>query len=138
VASKIYGPHFEDLARRWCFEHASEDTLGGSASRVRPTQLGCPEHRRGHELDVVVTEHVSFGTDRIIAIGEAKSTSDPVGLGHLERLEHVRTLLPAALTEQSPRLLLFSRSGFNADLLRVVESRSDVELIDLHRLYRGD
>jgi hypothetical protein len=71
VGRKIYGRHFEDLARRWCFEHASEDTLGGSASRVR-------------------------------------------------------------------RLLLFSRSGFNADLLRVVESRGDVELIDLHRLYRGD
>jgi AAA+ ATPase superfamily predicted ATPase len=138
VAGKIYGPHFEDLARRWCLQHASEATMGGAASKVRPTQVGCPEHRRGHELDVVATEAVSFSNDRIIAIGEAKSTADLVGTRQLERLEHVGSLLPAALTEHPLKLLIFSRSGFTPDLMRIAESRGDVELIDLHRLYRSN
>src|SRR5262249_50442655 len=32
VAGKIFGPHFEDLARKWCFLHASTLTLGGTAT----------------------------------------------------------------------------------------------------------
>jgi len=138
VAGKIYGPHFEDLARRWCFRHASPRTLGGSASLVRPTQLGCPEHRRGHELDVVVTKTVSFGMDRVIAIGEAKSTRDLVGTTQLERLEHARALIPSARTDGPPKLIIFSRSGFTGDLARAADQREDVELVDLHRLYHGE
>jgi len=138
VAGKIYGPHFEDLARRWCFQHAGARTLGGTASNVRPTQLGCPEHRRGHELDVVVTETVSFGSDRVIAIGEAKATGDLVGTAQLGRLEHARALMPSARTVGAPKLLLFSRSGFSDDLARVADRRDDVELVDLRRLYHGE
>jgi len=137
VAGKIFGPHFEDLARKWCFLHASTKTLGGRASNVLPTQLGCPEHRRGHELDVVVTETVSFAGDRIIALGEAKATSDLVGTAQLDRLEHARALIPAARTGGAPKLILFSRSGFSDDLARVAGRRDDVELVDLHRLYHG-
>ncbi|MEU2597830.1 ATP-binding protein [Streptomyces hirsutus] len=138
VAGKIYGPHFEELARRWCFEHAGPETLGGRPSWVRPTEIACREHRRGHELDVVVGESPAFGTDRITAIGEAKGTLTPVGLPHLERLEHLRGLLPSARVGALPKLLLFARSGFTGDLRREADRRSDVELVDLHRMYRGE
>ncbi|RCG30631.1 ATP-binding protein [Sphaerisporangium album] len=137
VASRIYGPHFEDLARQWCFMHAAPETLGGTATAVRPTELPCREHRQGHELDVVVTETTSFAADRIIAIGEAKSTESPVDTPELERLEHLRGLLPSAKVGALPKLLLFSRSGFSAALARHDARRSDVELIDLKRLYTG-
>ncbi len=138
VAAKIYGVHFEDLARQWCFEHAAPDTLGGTATSVRPTELPCREHRRGHELDVVVTETASFSADRITAIGEAKSTEALVDTHQLERLEHLRGLLPSAKVGSLPKLLLFSRSGFSADLARLADRRTDVELIDLDRLYAGE
>ncbi|WP_182884112.1 AAA family ATPase [Microbispora sp. H10885] len=138
VASRIYGAHFEDLARQWCFEHASRDTLGGVASMVRPTELPCREHRRGHELDVVVTETTSFAADRITAIGEAKSTEAPVDVPQLERLEHLRGLLPAGRVGALPKLLLFARSGFSAELVRLAGRRPDVELVHLGRLYGGD
>ena len=59
VVSKIYGPHFEDLARQWCQRYADEETLGGAASAVRPTEIACREHQHGHELDIVVTEDSS-------------------------------------------------------------------------------
>jgi len=138
VAGKIYGPHLEDLARRWCLRYAAAATVGGVASSARPTEIGCREHRQGHELDVVVTETVAFGKDRIIAIGEAKATADHVGTGQLERLEHVRALLPTALTHGAPKIVLFSRAGFTAELDRIAAGRADIELVDLVRLYNGE
>ncbi|MEV0591578.1 AAA family ATPase [Nonomuraea cavernae] len=137
VASKIYGPHFEDLARQWCFEHASEETLGGAATDVRPTEIACREHRRGHELDIVATETSPFAADRIIAIGEAKGTLTPVDVPHLHRLEHLRGLLPDTRIGRPPKLMLFARSGFTGALRSHVEGRADIELIDLPRLYFG-
>jgi hypothetical protein len=138
VAARIFGPHFEYLAREWCFEHASAAALGGIASWVRPTEIACRDHRQTHEVDVVVTEIVSFGNDRIAAIGEAKGTGDAVGVGQLERLEHVRGLLPSAKVTTLPKILLFGRSGFTRELAEVASRRADVELVDLDRLYHGD
>jgi hypothetical protein len=137
VAGKIYGPHFEDLAREWCFDHAEPETLGGTATRVRPTEIACREHKRGHELDIVVTESTSFTAERITAIGEAKGTTTAMDVPHLERLEHLRGLLPSAKVGRLVKLLLFARSGFTAELRRVADTRPDVELIDPARMYSG-
>lgn len=137
VAGKIYGPHFEDLARRWCFEHAEPETLGGTAMYVRPSEIACREHQRGHELDLVVTTSAAWEPDRVTAIGEAKGTAGPIGIAQLERLEHLRGLLPAAKVGSLPKLLLFARSGFTEDLTRAAQARPDVELIDVKRLYQG-
>lgn len=57
--------------------------------------------------------------------------------GQLGRLEHVRALLPVDRVAGPPRLLLFSRSGFAAGLVGEAAARSDVELVDLERIYRG-
>jgi len=136
VDSKIYGPHFEDLARQWCLRYADEETLGGAPGAVRPTEVACREHQKSHELDIVVTED-SGATSRISAIGEAKATSDPIGAGQLRRLEHLRGLLPSARVGQPPKLLLFSRSGFTPDLSDEAAARPDVELVSLDRIYQG-
>lgn len=138
VASKIYGPHFEECARVWCAEHASAETLGGDAlpGRVAPTVLPCREHRVTHEVDAVVLSSRSAGAGpgRVLAIGEAKWHTKPCDQPQLDRLEHLRDLLD----QGSPmKLLLFSRSGFTRDLSGVAASRPDVELIDLDRLYHG-
>ncbi|MEO3872628.1 ATP-binding protein [Nonomuraea sp. B12E4] len=138
VAAKIYGPHFEDLARQWCFLHAAGDTLNGTASAVRPSDIPCRAHRRGHELDIVVTETSSFATDRITAIGEAKGTLTPMDVPQLHRLEHLRALLPDDKVDRQPKLLLFARSGFTDDLVALAHGRADVELVDLARLYTGE
>ena len=136
VNSKIYGPHFEHLARQWCLRYADDETLGGAPGAVRPTEIACREHQKGHELDIVVTED-SGATSRISAIGEAKATKDPFGIGQLRRLEHLRGLLPNARVTRPPKLLLFSRTGFAADLSDEAASRPDVELVSLTRVYQG-
>lgn len=136
IAGKIYGPHFESLARDWCLRYAAEATLGGSASTVRPTEIACPEHRDRHELDIVVADELS-AAGRIVAIGEAKATNAPVDTRQLRRLEHLRGLLPSDRVGQPPKLLLFSRSGFTSDLTEEAAGRPDVELAGLARVYRG-
>ncbi len=136
VTEKIYGPHFEDLARQWCLLYAEEETLGGAPSAVRPTEIACREHAHGHQLDLVVTDDPT-PVGRISAIGEAKATNAPVGLDQLRRLEHLRGLLPSHRVEQPPKLLLFSRTGFTTGLTEEASTRPDVELIGLDRLYHG-
>ncbi|HEY8472551.1 MAG TPA: ATP-binding protein [Natronosporangium sp.] len=137
VASRIYGPHLEELARQWCHWYADPATLGGRASTVRPATIACPTHRRSHELDVVVVERRPYESDVVRAIGEVKSTTGKVDGDQLARLEHLRELLPADRLAGPPRLLLFSRGGFTKPLQRTAASRDDVELVDMRRLYHG-
>jgi len=138
VASKIYGPHLEDLAREWCLSHASSATLGGSAHDVLPATVACREHRQGHEIDVVVVEASAGARRRVVAIGEVKSTGRPIDVAEITRLDHLRDLLPDSWAPAPPRLLVFSRAGFTSDARRAAASRQDVELVDLERLYRSD
>ena len=88
-----------------------------------------PVAKRKYEVDVI-----AVGRDNsILAIGEAKHTSDLRGIPDLERLERVRALLPP--DHRSCRLLLFAANGFRADLRKAALRRQDVELIDLNRMY---
>jgi hypothetical protein len=141
VASRILGPHWQDLARAWCLGHASEATLGGIAGAVRPGILTCAPHR-GHEVDVVVTQVQAGERDRVIAIGEAKSGTGLTARDQLDRLDHVRQIFLRTGTDDGvgtqPKLLLFSRGGFTAELHGVAARRDDVELVDVERLYVGD
>jgi hypothetical protein len=131
VSSQIYGPHFESVARTWCADHASQQTLGGTASMVAPTEIACAEHHRSHEVDVVVIDRRPNEQNRVVAIGEAKWRSARASVAQVARLEHLRNLLGVP----DAKLLLFSRSGFTeaATALR----RGDLELVDLDRLYNG-
>jgi hypothetical protein len=137
IASKIYGPHFESLARQWCLAYAGAQTLGGRANWVRPATLPCREHREGHQLDVVAVRSMPFESDQVLAIGEAKGRTKPTDAGELARLEHLRELIPADRLAGQPKLLLFARAGFTRALQTAATGRSDVELIDLDRLYNG-
>lgn len=137
VASLVHGPHLEDLARGWCLDHASAQTLGRLPSRCEPALVACREHAANHELDVVVSaDSPNVGT-RILAVGEVKAIRSPVGLNQLRRLEHIRSLLPGKADSDQPRLLLFARHGFTSDLTSEASRRPDVDLIDLPRLYHG-
>lgn len=136
--SKVLGPHFEHLARTWTRWHAAPGALGGQRSRVLSGVLPDPENKTSHELDVVVLGRGPEGQEKVLAIGEAKS-NDTVGRGHLARLERLRELLirrdPRA--DESVKLLLFTGNGFTPDLEEEAEARSDLERIDLERLYQG-
>jgi uncharacterized protein len=137
VDSLIYGPHLGVLARSWCTDHADPETVGGLPSRCEPALVACREHKENHQLDLVVTADPPREKHRILAIGEVKATAWQIGLNQLQRLRHIRSLLPADALTGQPKLLLFSRQGFTPDLIAEARASAEVELIDLPRLYHG-
>ncbi len=104
--------------------------------------LNDPTGRTTHELDVIALadgEQLHAQRAVIRAIGEAKATNRTRSVGDLHRLERIRVLLGERGHDAThARLLLFSRTGFTAGLLDAARTRSDVELVDLTRLYTGD
>lgn len=138
--SQVLGPHFESLARSWTGRYASARTLGGRPRRVGFVQVSDPAAKRSFELDVAV-EAEGEKVDRkpvLLAIGAAKGGDAPAGLADVARLERLRGLLAARAEVGRTRLLLFSRSGFDADVAALAGRRPDLELVDLERLYDGD
>lgn len=136
-SSQILGPHFEHLAREFIQRYASAATVGGTVATVGPAVVNDPRARRTHELDVVAHGRDEDGGAPLLAIGEAKHTIRRRGMSDLRRLEHIRDLLGAAghRAGRTARLLLFSATGFDADLTAEVRRRSDAALIDLEQMY---
>lgn len=137
--SKVVGPHFEQVCREWARWHAAPETHGGQVTRVAGGSVHDPAAKTGHEVDVAVHGEADGGRETLLAIGEAK-WSDVMGIGHLERLRHIRALLVARGTAtDATRLQCYSGVGFTDDLRRLAEEHgSTVQLIDVRRLYLGD
>ncbi|MGH8908564.1 MAG: hypothetical protein ACRD0K_19220 [Egibacteraceae bacterium] len=103
-------------------------------SQVGATVVADGEHRTGHEVDVVGLGSYN-SMDRVVLLGEAKHSSEPIGLGHLTRLRRLRDLLSRrGLARPDARLILFSVAGF-ADELLAEETAGQVALVDPARLY---
>ena len=135
--SQVLGPHFEAMTRRWASRYASDATVGGPHREVGFAQVNDPEVKQAFDLDVVVAA-AGPGRVRLQAIGEAKGGEAPRTLGDLRRLERLRELLAVRVDVAEAKLLLFGRSGFEDDVIRAAEGRSEVELIDLRRMFEGD
>ena len=135
--SQVRGPVFEEMARTWVVRFASPDAVPGTRAHVGPSTVsieGTP-----CQLDVVVADDAD-GDDTqpsarpVRAIGEAKA-GEALTVGHLRHLETARAALGVRAADA--KLLLFGPEC-SRDLTRAASARSDVELVDLDRLYGGD
>jgi hypothetical protein len=135
-ASKILGPHFEELCRDWALYHADPDRFGGLPTSVGSGVVNDPARKTSHEVDVAVIAASDDGRPRLLAIGEAK-WQDVMGRSHLERLERIRSLIAAAgaFDTSETRLLCCSGNGFNDHLTGLASERGDVDLVGLADLY---
>lgn len=132
--SRVRGPVFEEQARAWVRRYAGIPTLGATPGYVGPSFVSIDG--KEHELDVVVAaaddaEGPSART--VVAIGEAKA-GETITQRHVRRLERARSGLGDRAA--GAKLLLFG-SEFGTDVRDEAESRHDVELVDLARLYTG-
>ena len=138
-ATHVLGPHFEEIAREFTFRFAADETVGGRAATVGPAVVNDSAGRTQQEIDVVVLGRDPSGAEIVLSLGEAKHTTAKRTLADLQRLERVRGLVadkrPSAA---SAKLLLFSASGFERNLINDAQQRHDVELIDLVRIYGGE
>ena len=139
--SGILGPHFEQLCREWVRRYAAPATLGGVVGEVGTTVINDRTGRAQHEVDVVALaagQRRQASHPTIRALGEAKASRTTRGIADLDRLDHIRDLLVSrGIDAGQARLLLFGRTGFHPALVAATAARSDVELVDLARLYTG-
>ncbi|WP_322780413.1 ATP-binding protein [Frankia sp. Cas4] len=141
VRAQVFGPAFEEIAREWTLRYACEETLGGPVGEVGRTVVNDRAGRAQHELDVVALAaggRRGGGAPVVRAIGEVKDSDRPRSGADLARLDRVRALLVARGVEAAgAKLLLFGRAGFDPELQAAADRRSEVELVDIHRLYTG-
>ncbi|WP_455351896.1 AAA family ATPase [Streptomyces sp. SYSU K217416] len=138
--SKILGPHFEELARRWTRAFAPDETTL-RVGAVGSTDVPDPSAKTKHEVDVLALapgERPQSAHARIALIGEAKATIQPRGLRDVERLERIRDLLTGlGHNTEDAALALYSLHGFHPDVQHAAAQRRDLLLVDLAALY-GD
>ncbi len=97
-----------------------------------------PTARTSHEIDGAVFGHHDSEREILLALGEAKWNTT-MGISHLQRLDHIRSLLPTHTANgDSPRLLCFSGAGFTPELHEAAAHDHTIQLIDLQRLYHGE
>jgi uncharacterized protein len=135
-ASDVLGPHFEQICREWALHHADPDVLGGLPARVGHGVVHDLKARVGHEIDVAVVGIAEKSKAPLLAIGEAK-WNDTMGIGHLERLRHIRDLVTQTgrYDTSVTRLVCFSGTGFNDKLREAARTSPDILLVDLAELY---
>jgi AAA+ ATPase superfamily predicted ATPase len=131
--SAVVGPTFESMARQWVTHHADLAEVTAGPVHVGPS-LATVDHV-DREVDLVVArDDGDRPIDRsIAAIGEAKS-GERITSTHLGRLEAIRSSFGSRAVDA--RLILVG-ARFDPNLVRRASKRSDVELVDLERLYRG-
>lgn len=130
-SSRVRGPVFEEMARRWVATFASDVTVP-IRDHVGPSFVSIDGV--DHELDVLVAGPGDAPSDReIVALGEAKS-GEELTTRHLAALERARTALGANASHA--KLLLFGER-VHERLVRLAAERGDVEIVDLDRLYKG-
>lgn len=129
--SRVRGPVFEGQARTFLRRFATLDLLGEGV-HIGPSQVSVAGVER--QLDIVVTATGEVPADRrVLALGEAKA-GEVLDVGHLRRLEEARASYgPRAA---GAALWLFGPT-VDPELGSIAASRSDVEIVDLARLYHG-
>jgi hypothetical protein len=136
--SLVLGPCFEGMAREWIMYMASETTVGGQPTHIGSTTVPATNTEAEMQIDVIAATDVS-GADtpedrEINAVGEAK-VGETLTIRHLRRLETARARLGARAAHAKLFLL---GSAVEATLRHEAHGRSDVEIVDLERLYTGD
>jgi hypothetical protein len=138
--SQVLGPCFEAMARSWTMHFAAPETFGTAPGHVGPTSLAVTNRATGAteqvEIDVLVAaDDSAVPSERTVtALGEAK-VGERLTLRHVRRLEEARVALGDRA--EGARMLLFG-SSFDKAVRASAAERTDLEIVDLERLYEGD
>jgi hypothetical protein len=116
-------------------DYAPEEVPGGAVAQVGQGVVNDPERKTAHQVDIVVFGNDAAGQRVLLAIGEAK-WQEPVGAGHLARLQRVRDLLIRSGQHgaQTARLLCFGGAEPSGQLRRAATA-GEVRLVGLDDLY---
>jgi uncharacterized protein len=131
--SQVIGPCFESVARDWTQHIASQQTLSGTPAHVGPTIVTLADGSEC-QIDVVVADAAESPSARTVhALGEAKA-GERITMAHVKVLERAREALGVRAT--NAKLLCFG-SRISPEVHRNAAQRTDLEIVDLERLYGG-
>ena len=131
-SSLVRGPVFEEMARDWTLRFAGRSTVP-VRDHIGPSMAHVGG--RDRQIDVLVAGPGDVpGDRRVAAIGEAKA-GEELQDRHLRALESVRASF--GTVADGATLLLFGERIHPA-LVATAAGRSDVEIVDLERLYGGE
>jgi hypothetical protein len=131
-----FSAHFEQVCRDWALHHADPELIGGLPARVGHGVVHDPRARVGHEVDIAIVGIADGAKPPLLAIGEAQ-WNDTMGIGTIERLQHIRALIARAgrYDTTGTRLVCFSGAGFNEKAENAARADSAIQLIGQERLY---
>jgi AAA+ ATPase superfamily predicted ATPase len=134
----VLGPHYEQLARHWTRHMAPPELFGDYPNLVGSGTVNDPAQRTSHELDVIAVGLDDDDRRGLLAIGEVK-WGQTMGLPHLDRLRHIRSLLIAQGRPGAAeaKLACYSGKGFTDDLRQVADKDDAVVLVTVDDLYRN-
>ncbi len=132
-SSRVVGPAFELMARHWLTHYADLPSMAGEPPHVGSTIVAVDGI--DHEVDLVVArdDADSPAGRSVAALGEVKSGKE-MNMSHLVRLEAIRAALGPRAADAT---LYLVGPSFAGPLRSSASVRSDVELVDLDRLYFG-
>jgi hypothetical protein len=135
-SSAVLGPRFEQICRSWALSYGTGWLIDDLPARVGSGVVNDPARRTGHEVDVAVVGVADGRRAPLLSIGEAK-WGEVMGLGHLERLRRVRSLLEGnnRYDTSATQLACYSGAGFTAELVTAAR-QGEVVLVGLDELYR--
>jgi AAA+ ATPase superfamily predicted ATPase len=128
VLAEHVAPVFESLCREWTRQELGVSRVGSWWGNAL-NQLRKTRERQSEELDVVGLQRSA-----VTVVGECKWTSGRLTAKVLDDLETYK--LPAlrqtgAKVAAQPLIVLFSRSGFKANLIELAAERKDLRLVEL-------
>lgn len=132
--SNVVGPVFESMARHWLMHYADLSAVVDGPTHIGSTVVSAAGAE--HEIDLVVArdDGSTPGERSVAVLGEVKS-GEELDFQHLDRLEAARASIGSRAADAS--LCLVGRR-FAKALVKSAARRSDVEIVDLDRLYFGD
>jgi hypothetical protein len=115
---------------------AAPDIFGGRSNQVCAGTVHDPGGRTNHDVDVVVFGLTDDNQRPILGIGEVK-WGETMGVGHLNRLRHIRGLLAAQGKPgaETAKLACYGGAGFTAELTAEANRSDEVVLVGLADLY---
>lgn len=127
--SAYVGHVFEDVCRQWLVRQMRDGAMD-----VIPLAVGSwwgtdPQERREEEIDVVVE-----GADGELVLGECKWNREPVDSSVPGVLKRRSALVSGGSDVQ---LMLFSKSGFDEELVRRAGQEGNVRLVDVWEMFEG-
>lgn len=130
--SRIVGPHFETICRRFA-AGAGADLFSGPVGEVGSGLVNDPANRSQIEIDVAVLAPGEPGRPRrLLSLGEVK-WGETMHEGHARRLARARDLLSSTYDTAGCVLGCYSGAGFTDDLRSVKDPR--LALITLDDIY---